>query len=212
MLATRMSRTTADLVLLGALLALLVLGMSGLGIYHRRRRRHLTEAAQALGLTLVDPRSIEAGMLHHTLDGQSLLWLRLCAVGMLDGRAARLAEYSYTIGKGKGAVTYHNLQLCLECPDSWPPIHIADVRGIEHRPGEDFVRIVPGMSADSPDQATALLSTRARALMAQGAYYEWWDISDGWFACTWRKPCSAKQLPVLIERTTAVLNALLDAS
>jgi hypothetical protein len=192
-LAYRTPRSTSDWYFIGAVAAFVILMMILVAVYHRRRRGQIALAAQNLGLARVDARAPEAGYVHRPQPRECRFALEVCAVGVLEGRAARIAEYNYATPSGKSHLTHHNLQVSLECPDDWPAIRIPEVYGIAERPAEQLLWVNPAGNPPRPwaaDHAQRLLSANVRALLAMGGRLEAWDIGDGWLTCTWRKSCT----------------------
>jgi hypothetical protein len=190
---------------------------------HRRRRKQLLSTARELGLESVDLNTPEAAFIHTNVKGQRSHKLRLCAVGFLGGRSARLSEYTFMTGAGKHSQTHYNLQLSQECPQNWPNVALADRPDFMHRPITQIFSKPRPVTEDSafdqrwsvqgPDEAGAkdLFGADVRALLLSGERAEFWSIQDGWLTCTWRRVCGPAELPRLIARTETVYAAIAAA-
>jgi hypothetical protein len=192
-----------------------------ISLAHRKRRRKISEAAQLMGMQSIDPKSPGAGLVGEPARRGRGERLRVCSVGVVEDRAARLAEFTLTIGGGRHRRIYHNLQLSLECPDSWPSLVLWAA------PGADAIWYVfcraRGASPDatfrnrwrlSADQLAAVaakFSPALRAVFLNGPLHECWVIRSGWISCTWRRPCTDRDVPQLVNRVQAVRAALTDA-
>ena len=220
MLASRMPQTTSDWIIFGAIVAVVIFISALQALHHRRRRASLAAAARELGLQDVDVKSSDAGYIHHPVKGQRGHKLRLCAVGFVADRAARLSEFTFQTGSGKYTRTNYNLQLSLECPESWPAIHLSDKPDFMNRPISQLFRSARPVTDDAvfekrwqvrgagATRAAATLTPELRALLLQGEKTEFWSIQDGWLTCTRRRACKPKDIRGLIDRAVQVRDAM----
>ena len=140
--------------------------------------------------------------------------------GILADRAARLAEYTFITGAGKHSRTHCNIQISIECPETWPVIHLCDKPGFMSRPISQLFRPATPITDDAAFdkrwqvegpgavQALRTLGPDLRALLLRGDKAELWSIKDGWLTCTWRRACKSKDLPTLIARAQLLRAAL----
>jgi len=133
-LIARIPKNPGDWVVFAAILAVVLAGFALTALWNRARRRKILAAAENLGLARVDKGDAEAEYRHRPIKGQHSFDLKLCAVGLIDGHAARLAEFTYSTGRGRGRRTWSNLQVSLECPPQWPTLALDAARGFFRRP------------------------------------------------------------------------------
>jgi hypothetical protein len=215
-LAARLPKSPTEWMIVGGIAAAVVLAMIVSTMRDRARRRKLAEAFPSLGVEPVELDSPQAEYIHEPQKGETEFTLRLCAVGMLGGLAARIAEYTFDTGSGKSRHTWPNLQASLECPLDWPRTAIFPARGFLQRPIELFGSVHPApnqtafgkrWSVTSDDAAfrDALLTPELGAFLLKGHKTERWSIGDGWLTCTWKKPCGVKDLADVVQRAQEML-------
>jgi hypothetical protein len=211
LLATKLPQKPTDWAVFGVILAVVIAVMMLVGLYHSRRRKALLAAAGELGLAPVDLKSPDAQFVHELVKGQRSPKIRLCAVGFLGDQSARLAEYTYVTGYGKHSRTWHSLQVSLECPESWPAVHLGTAPGFMNRPISDLFKGRNPVTEDAAfdkrwqpqgnvAEAARMLTPELRAYLMQGEKTELWSIKEGWITCTWRRACKTTDLPRLIGR------------
>jgi hypothetical protein len=141
----------------------------------------------------------------------------MSALGVLHDRPAHVAEYTYTIGRGKSARTFRLTEAALDISPATPPFTISRRIGVLKRP------ITKILSADdsplitheafnkrwaSPNltpEAAALLSPDLLSFLAQAPpTEEQWRAADGWLSCTWQKACTPSELDLLFNRVMTV--------
>jgi hypothetical protein len=223
LLASRLPQTSSDWIVFGSIFAVVILALIANDLRHRRRRRQLLAAARELGLESVELNTPEAAFIHTNVKGQRSHKLRLCAVGFLGGRSARLSEYTFTTGSGRHSHTHYNLQLSQECPPDWPTVALADRPDFMHRPiTQIFSKAKPvtddaafdhrwAVQASDEARAKKLFGPDVRALLLNGGKNEFWSVQDGWLTCTWRRVCGPADLTRLVARTEAVHAAVAAA-
>lgn len=215
-LAARLPKSPTEWMILGGITATVVLAMIVSTVRDRARRRKLAEALPSLGVEPVELDSPQAEYIHEPQPGEKEFNLRLCAVGMVGGLAARIAEYTFDTGSGKSRHTWPNLQVSLECPLDWPRTAILPTRGFLRRPIELF-----GSSRPAPNETAfnkrwsvtcedaafrdALLTPELGAFLLQGHKTERWSIADGWLTCTWKKACGVRDLADVAQRAHEML-------
>ena len=215
-LAARVPQTPTEWVIIGGSVVVALGFMIVRGLYHRRRRARLGAAAQEMGLAMVDVKSGDAGFVHEQAKGQSRPVLRLCCVGVVDGLAMRLAEFTFDTGSGKSRRTHYSLQLSVECPGEWPALRVEERPGLLRRPISELVGRSKQAADDDPFAARwtttgepgSLLSEEAKAFIMGAAKGESWAVGQGWLTYTWRRAGKPEDLGALRARAQGLLDLL----